>query len=340
MSLPALFQGRLTLPLICAPMFLVSGPDLVIEACKAGVVGTFPALNRRTSEEFELWLVEIITTLQTYIEETGKQPAPFGVNLIVHKSNPRLQADLDICKKHKVPLIITSLGAVPDVVEAVHEYGGLVFHDVATIRHAEKAAEAGVDGLIAVCAGAGGHAGVLSPFAFVNEIRKFYQGSVILSGCLSTGRDIATAQTLGADAAYMGTRFINTQESLAVTEYKQMIVDSSAKDVVYTPEISGIPANFLKPSLHLAGLNPDTGKPLDAEESESAKAGKELNLGEELTAPKEGATAWKNIWSAGQGVGSVGDVPSVADLLVTLHGEYIDATVDYGQRSREYAFKI
>ncbi|MGY8873054.1 MAG: NAD(P)H-dependent flavin oxidoreductase [Pseudomonadales bacterium] len=340
MSLPTLLQGRLSLPLICAPMFLVSGPDLVIEACKAGVVGTFPALNRRTSEEFESWLVEITTALQAYTAETGKQAAPFGVNLIVHKSNPRLQADLDICKRHQVPLIITSLGAVPDVVETVHSYGGLVFHDVATIRHAEKAAQAGVDGLIAVCAGAGGHAGVLSPFAFVNEIRTFYQGSIILSGCLSTGRDIATAQILGADLAYMGTRFINTQESLAVTEYKQMIVDSKAKDIVYTPEISGIPANFLKPSLQAAGLNPETGKSLDTDNAVSDAGSKELNLGEELTAPKEGATAWKSIWSAGQGVGSINNVPSVAELLVALHEEYIDATVDYAQRSREYALKI
>ncbi|WP_028469640.1 NAD(P)H-dependent flavin oxidoreductase [Neptunomonas japonica] len=340
MSLPTFLQGRLSLPLICAPMFLVSGPDLVIEACKAGVVGTFPALNRRTSEEFESWLIEITTALEAYTAQTGKHAAPFGVNLIVHKSNPRLQADLDICKRHQVPLIITSLGAVPDVVEAVHSYGGLVFHDVATIRHAEKAAQAGVDGLIAVCAGAGGHAGVLSPFAFVNEIRTFYQGSVILSGCLSTGRDIATAQTLGADLAYMGTRFINTKESLAVTEYKQMIVDSNAKDIVYTPEISGIPANFLKPSLQSAGLNPETGKALKTDDAVSEAGSKELNLGEELTAPKEGATAWKSIWSAGQGVGSINNVPSVAELLVALHEEYIDATVDYAQRSREYALKI
>ncbi|SIS94316.1 NAD(P)H-dependent flavin oxidoreductase [Neptunomonas antarctica] len=341
MSLPALLQGRLTLPLISAPMFLVSGPDLVIEACKAGIVGTFPALNQRSSEAFEAWLVQIKQALQTFEADTGKQAAPFGVNLIVHKTNPRLQADLEICKRHQVPLIITSLGAVPDVVETVHGYGGLVFHDVATVRHAQKAAEAGVDGLIAVCAGAGGHAGILSPFALVSEIRQFYHGTVILSGCLSTGRDIATAQMLGADLAYMGTRFINTQESKAVADYQQMIVDSSASDITYTPEISGIPANFLKKSLAVAGLDPNTGKAITEEVADSQKSGsKELNLGEELTAPKDGASAWKSIWSAGQGVGSVHDVPSVAALVATLHEEYVSATIEYAQLSREYALKI
>lgn len=339
MSLPALFQGCLTLPVISAPMFLVSGPDLVIEACKAGIVGTFPALNQRSTDAFDAWLVAIKQALQVFEAETGKQAAPFGVNLIVHKSNPRLQADLDVCARHKVPLIITSLGAAPDVVKAVHGYGGLVFHDVSTVRHAQKAAEAGVDGLIAVCAGAGGHAGILSPFALVSEIRQFYRGTVVLSGCLSTGRDIATAQMLGADMAYMGTRFINTKESQAVSDYKQMIVDSAASDIAYTPEISGIPANFLKKSLAKAGLNPETGKLINDDGSQNTH-NKELNLGEELTAPEEGSSAWKSIWSAGQGVGSVDNIPTVSELVGTLHEEYVDATVDYAQLSREYALKV
>lgn len=336
MNLPESFRETLNLPVIASPMFLVSGPELVIEACKAGIVGTFPALNQRTSEGFESWLIEIQAALQAYEKDTGRKPAPFGVNLIVHASNPSLAADLEICKRHKVPLIITSLGAVPDVIEQVHAYGGLVFHDVATVRHAQKAAQADVDGLIAVCAGAGGHAGVLNPFAFVSEIRQFFNGTLVLAGCLSTGRDVATAQVMGADMAYMGTRFISTQESQAGAEYKQMIVDSSAADIAYTSEISGIPANFLKPSLSAAGLNPNTGKPLDTE-MDTAK--KELNLGEELTAPKEGASAWKSIWSAGQGVGAVHSTPCVVELVSQLHEEYVEATVEYAQTSREYMFK-
>jgi len=324
MSLPESFRGRLSLPLISAPMFLVSGPELVIEACKAGVVGTFPALNQRSSEGFEEWLIQIKQELAAYEEETGKKAAPFGVNLIVHHTNPRVQADLELCVKHQVPLIITSLGAVKDLVDAVHSYGGAVFHDVVNVRHARKASEAGVDGLIAVCAGAGGHAGTLSPFALVAEIRQFYKGTVILSGCMSTGRDVATAQLLGADLAYMGTRFINTQESRAVPEYKQMIVDSAASDITYTPKISGIPANFLKPSLASAGLDPDSAEP------------KKVDLGEELQAPEGGASAWKSIWSAGQGVGSIQDVPSVAELVQAMRTEYSDAISEFRDNSGEY----
>ena len=335
MSLPSIFQGCLTLPVISSPMFLVSGPELVIEACKSGVVGTFPALNQRTSEGFEEWLIQIKAELADFEAQTGKKPAPFGVNLIVHKTNPRLEADVALCVKHQVPLIITSLGAVSQLVDAIHSYGGLVFHDVAQVRHAEKAAEAGVDGLIAVCAGAGGHAGVLSPFAFVNEIRQFFKGTVVLAGCLSTGRDIATSQMIGADMAYMGTRFINTQESRAMEDYKEMINASSASDIVYTPEISGIPANFLKPSLVAAGLDPNTGKRPEAPVDEVKKP----DLGEELTAPKEGASAWKSIWSAGQGVGSIDNVPTVQALVAELHREYVDATVEYAGASREYALK-
>ncbi len=304
MAIPPRFDGRLKLPLVAAPMFLVSGPELVIETCKAGVVGTFPALNQRSSEGFEQWLEQINAALA----ESDK-PAPFGVNLIVHNTNPRVRADLALCVKHKVPLVITSLGAVKEVVDAVHGYGGLVFHDVTNIRHARKAAEAGVDGLIAVCAGAGGHAGTLSPFALLAEIRQFFNGTVLLAGCMSSGQDIASARMLGADLAYMGTRFINTRESQATDGYKQMIIDSSANDIVYTPKISGIPANFLKPSLAEAGLDTETGE-------------KKVDLGDELTAPQEGASAWKSLWSAGQGVGSIQDAPPVAELIATMRDEY------------------
>jgi nitronate monooxygenase len=305
-------------------MFLVSGPELVIEACKAGIVGTFPALNERSSEGFESWLVQIREALDSFEAETGKQAAPFGVNLIVHHTNPRVQADLELCIKHKVPLIITSLGAVKDLVDAVHGYGGLVFHDVINVRHAKKAAAAGVDGLIAVCNGAGGHAGTLNPFALLAEIRQFYQGTIILSGSMSTGQDVATAQMMGADLAYMGTRFINTQESRANPEYKQMIVESSAADITYTPKISGIWANFLKPSLEKAGLDPDSGEK------------KKVDLGEELQAPEGGASAWKSIWSAGQGVGSIADAPPVAELVERLQDEYRDATDHFAKLSGAY----
>ncbi|MBA4502316.1 NAD(P)H-dependent flavin oxidoreductase [Marinobacterium marinum] len=319
MSLPEHFQNRLSLPLVAAPMFLISGPDLVIETCKAGVVGTFPALNQRTSEGFEQWLEQIHAAL-----EQADNPAPFGVNLIVHPTNTRLQADLALIVKHRVPLVITSLGAVREVVDAVHSYGGLVFHDVTNIRHARKAAEAGVDGLIAVCAGAGGHAGTLSPFALVNEIRQFFKGTVLLAGCLSSGRDIASARMLGADLAYVGTRFINTRESQASDGYKQMIREATAADIIYTPKISGIPANFLKPSLIEAGLDSDTG------------SDKEINLGEELTAPKDGASAWKTIWSAGQGVGSIHDQPPVAELITQLRQEFSAAADTFTATNNTY----
>ncbi len=255
MSNKAPFIKDLSLPAIAAPMFLISGPRLVIECCKNGIVGTFPALNQRTSEGFEEWLIEIETALAAFEKETGKKAAPFGVNLIVHPTNPRLEADIKLCVKHKVPLIITSLGAVSQVVDAIHSYGGLVFHDVIKKRHAQKAAGAGVDGLILVAAGAGGHAGTINPMTLVAEIKKFYDKTIILSGCISTGRDIASALQMGADLAYMGTRFINTRESRASDAYKNMIVDSSAADIVYTKEISGVNANFLSPSLEQAGVD-------------------------------------------------------------------------------------
>jgi len=301
MPLPQQLQGRLKLPVIAAPMFLVSGPDLVVAACQAGVVGSFPALNQRAAEGFDDWLTEIESRLTP-------NDAPYGVNLIVHNTNPRLEADLKICEAHKVPIVITSLGAIADLVDRVHAYGGLVFHDVTTLRHAKKAVEAGVDGLILVCAGAGGHAGVLSPFAMVPEVRAFFDGTIILAGCISDGQGVAAAETMGADLAYLGTRFISVQESMAPAEYKAMLCDSAAADIVYTPAISGVPASFLRQSLVNAGLDPD-----------NLPTKKDINMGEELDSESK---AWKNIWSAGQGVGSISDVPTTAELVDRLTREY------------------
>ena len=309
MSNPKFFES-LSLPVIAAPMFLISGPKLVIECCKNGIVGTFPALNQRTTEGFEQWVVEIKTALKEFESETGKKAAPFGVNLIVHQTNPRVQADLAICIKHQVPLIITSLGAVPQLVGAVHSYGGMVFHDVIKKRHAEKAAEAGVDGLILVCAGAGGHAGTLNPMPFVAEIKKFFKKTILLSGCISNGRDVASALQMGADLAYMGTRFINTKESKAPEDYRNMIIDSGANDIVYTAAISGVSANFLRPSLEAMGIT-----------EEMLSRPKKIDFGNELSAMEKEAKAWSTIWSAGQGVTNISDNPSVKDLMDLMKKE-------------------
>ena len=305
------FVKDLSLPAIAAPMFLISGPKLVVECCKMGIVGTFPALNQRTTEGFEEWVVQIKTELRAFEEETGKKAAPFGVNLIVHQTNPRLQADIKICIKHKVPLIITSLGAVSEVVDAIHSYGGLVFHDIIKKRHAEKAAEAGVDGLILVAAGAGGHAGTLNPMPLVAEIKKFFDKTIILSGCISTGRDIASAMQMGADLAYMGTRFINTKESKATEEYKKMIVDAGASDVVYTAAISGVHANFLGASLAAAGIT-----------EEDLKKETKIDFGKEMDTE---AKAWKTIWSAGQGVTNIDATSTVSELVDKLKSEFSSA---------------
>lgn len=307
------FINDLSLPAVAAPMFLISGPKLVIECCKNGIVGTFPVLNNRSTEGFEQWLIEIKEELTKWEEETGKKAAPFGVNLIVHKTNPRLEADLEIIVKHKVPLIITSLGAVSQLVDTVHSYGGLVFHDVIMKRHAEKAAEAGVDGLILVCAGAGGHAGTLNPMPFIGEVKKFFNKTILLSGCISEGRDIASAMQMGADLAYMGTRFINAKESEAPKEYRKMIIDAGASDIVYTAAVSGVSANFLRPSLEAMGITEDMWK-------KEAK----VDFGEELTA-KDEAKAWKTIWSAGQGVTKIDDSLAVQELADRLKIEFREA---------------
>lgn len=304
MSLPALLENRLRLPLVTAPMFLVSAPSMVLASCNAGVVGSFPALNQRESVGFAAWLDEIAAGLTA-------DAAPYAVNLIVHGSNPRLQADMAICVEKKVPIVITSLGAVKEVVDAVHSYGGLVFHDVTTRRHAEKAAEAGVDGLIAVAAGAGGHAGTWSPFALVAEIRQFFDKTLLLAGCLNHGHEILAAQLLGADLAYLGTRFIATQESQASAAYKQMLLDARAADIIHTPAVSGVPASFMRQSLEAAGY--DLARLND-------KA--DVNYGEKLKPVSDEAKAWKTVWSAGQGVGDIHDLPTVAELVERLDREY------------------
>lgn len=309
MPIPAILTSGLKLPVIASPMFLTSGPELVIACCNAGVIGTFPALNQRTSEGFDEWLGTI---------RNGIAPgaAPFGVNLIVHKTNPRVAADLALCVKHRVPVIITSLGAATDVVDTVHGYGGVVFHDVTTAKHARKAAEAGVDGLILVTAGAGGHAGTTNPFALMAEVREFFKGTIILAGCISTGGDVAAAQMLGADFAYMGTRFIATTESMASAANKQMIVEAAAADILYTPAISSIAANFLRPSIVAAGLDPDKlAPPTGIDLSHITEPYKKENLGEHQK-------AWRDIWSAGQGVAAIHDIPGAAQLIARLREEY------------------
>jgi len=316
------FLDHLSLPVVAAPMFLISNPEVVIACCTNGIVGTFPALNQRSSEGFEAWLVQIREALDAFEARTGRKAAPFGVNLIVHPTNPRLEADLKLCIKHRVPLIITSLGAVSQVVDAVHSYGGLVFHDIIKKRHAEKAAEAGVDGLILVSAGAGGHGGTQNPMSLVSEVRSFFDRNILLSGCISSGRDIATALQMGADLAYMGTRFINTTESAAPEAYKNMIIEAGASDIVYTAAISGVHANFLAQSLQAAGIT-----------AEDLKKDTKIDFGKELDTE---AKAWKTIWSAGQGVATIGDTLPVESLVDRLKTEFIDALREQASRLERY----
>ncbi|MFI8748161.1 NAD(P)H-dependent flavin oxidoreductase [Pseudomonas sp. NPDC077186] len=318
MSLPTLLEQRLRLPLIAAPMFLVSTPALVSACCNAGIVGSFPALNQRDSAGFRAWLDEIEASLSA-------DAAPYAVNLIVHHSNPRLQADLAICVERRVPIVITSLGAVKELVDAVHGYGGLVFHDVTTRRHAEKAAEAGVDGLIAVAAGAGGHAGTWSPFALLAEIRQFFDKTLLLSGCLNHGHELLAAQLLGADLGYMGTRFIASQESNASDDYKRMILAAHAADIVHTPAVSGVPASFMRQSLEQAGY--------DLKQLQN-KA--DINYGEKLKPVDDEAKAWKTVWSAGQGVGGIDDLPAVGELVARLDGEYRAALQQAGKLGQRW----
>lgn len=311
MGLPKILQDNLRLPVIGSPMFIVSNPDLVIAQCKAGIVGSFPALNARPAEELEVWLQRITTELADYkAANPDRKVAPFAVNQIVHHSNDRLEHDLEMCVKYQVPITITSLRAPDEAVAAIHSYGGLVFHDVINVRHAEKALEAGVDGLILVCAGAGGHAGTYSPFALVSEIRRFYDGPIILSGAITKGEHILAAQSMGADLAYMGTRFIATTEANAPEAYKQTIVEASAKDIVYTNLFSGVHGNYLRQSIIAAGLDPDNLPEADKSKMSFGSGGSSR------------AKTWRDIWGAGQGVGNIHDVLPAAEVVDRLALEY------------------
>lgn len=306
-------KDKLALPVIAAPMFLISNPKMALECCKEGVVGSFPALNQRTSEGLEKWLVEMNEGIEKLKKENpGKPIAPYAVNLFVNKANPRLEEDLELIVKHKVPVVITSLGANEDVVKKIQSYGGIVLHDVTNVKHAKKAADAGVDGLIAVAAGAGGHAGTMNPIALATEIRKFHDGVLVLAGCVNEGKDVLAAQALGADYAYMGTRFISTKEAAASDEYKKMLRETDAADIIYTAAISGVPGNFIRQSLENAGYDPDELRKL------AENTGKLKGLDKE-------ATAWRDVWSAGQGAGTIDDEPTVSELIQRLKTEYADA---------------
>ncbi len=309
MTLASAFRGTLRVPAIAAPMFLVSGPALVTATCQAGVAGTFPALNARTPEEFDAWLSEIDGALAAArAAAPSARIAPYGVNLILHASNPRVAPDLELICKHRVPFVITSLGHPGEVVKAVHAYGGLVFSDVVHAYHAKKAIAAGVDGIIAVSGGAGGHAGTQSAFSLVREIREFWRGMLVLGGSISDGYAVRAAEVLGADLAYMGTRFIATRESTAQDAYKQMLVSAGAADIVYTDAVSGTNANFLWPSLEKAGYRRE-------ELVQGVGKGKLKPLTDE-------AKAWRDMWSAGHGVATIHDVPSARELCDRLAAEY------------------
>jgi len=313
MSLPAILKDTLSIPVVGAPLFIVSGPELVIAQCKAGIVGSFPALNARPAELLDKWLERIRNELDDHEQKTGRKAAPFAVNQICHHSNDRLMRDMAMCVKHKVPIIITSLRAPAEVVRAAHSYGGLVYHDVINIRHAKKAVEEGVDGLILVCSGAGGHAGTLSPFALVPEVRQWFDGTVLLSGSIAHGASILSALALGADLAYLGTRFIATTEANADQRYKQMLVETAAQDIVYSNLFTGVHGNYLAPSITAAGLDP-----ANLPEADKSK----MNFGSGGNMEKK---AWKDIWGAGQGVGQIQDVRPVADVVAQLKREYEEA---------------
>ena len=318
MAIPNNMKDKLTIPVIGAPLFLVSGPDLVIAQCKAGIVGSFPALNARPQHVLDEWIVRIKKELAEYQEQNpDAKVAPFAVNQICHASNDRLMQDMETCVKHEVPIIITSLRPPSEVVEAAHSYGGLVFHDVINVRHAQKAAEQGVDGLILVCAGAGGHAGALSPFALVREVKEWFDGTVILSGSIGDGHSVASAIALGADFAYLGTRFIATEEANADQEYKKMLEESAASDIVYSSLFTGVLGNYLKPSIKNAGLDPDNLPEAD----KSA-----MNFG---SGGNTDSKAWKDIWGSGQGIGGLKDSASLAELFGRIKVAYEQAYEDF-----------
>ena len=324
MSLAETLRAQMSLPVIGAPMFIVSNPDLVIAQCTSGVIGSFPALNARPPQMLEEWIRRIQLALEEYRgKHPGAKVAPFAVNQIIHQTNERLEHDLEVCIRLRVPVIITSLRAPDDVVKRIHDYGGVIFHDVISIRHAQKALAAGVDGLILVCAGAGGHAGMLSPFALVREVRRFFDGPIALSGAITDGAGLLGAEAIGADFAYVGTRFIATHEANATGQYKQMILDSAAADVVYTPFFSGVNGNYLKHSITAQGL--------DADNLPIADKGS-------MNFASTRVKAWKDIWGAGQGVGNIHDVPPAAEWIARLQVEYLQARARLlGEDSRESA---
>jgi nitronate monooxygenase len=314
MTLPAALRGRLRAPIIGAPLFLISGPDLVIAQCTAGVVGSFPALNARPPHVLEEWLDRITRELAAWDAAHPDQPAaPFAVNQIVHKSNDRLLHDVELCVKHQVPIVITSLGARADLNEAIHSYGGLVLHDVTNIAHARKAIERGADGLIAVCAGAGGHAGTLSPFALVQEIRALWSGPLVLAGAIATGRAVLAARAMGADLAYIGSAFIATREAAASDAYKRAIIEGTAGDIVYTSLFTGVHGNYLRASIVAAGLDPDNLPTSDPSKMSFSSGG------------ANAAKAWRDIWGCGQGIGVIADAPPAGELVARLVREYEEA---------------
>ena len=323
MPIPDSIKDNISIPVIGAPLFLISVPDLVIAQCKAGIIGSFPALNARPQHVLEEWIVRIKTELKEYQEQNpDKKVAPFAVNQICHGSNDRLQGDMEICVKHEVPIIITSLRPPAEVVEAAHSYGGLVFHDVINVRHAKKAADMGVDGLILVCAGAGGHAGALSPFALLREVKSWFDGTIILSGSIGDGYSVASALALGADFAYLGTRFIATHEANAEPEYKQMLIESSASDIVYSNLFTGVLGNYLKPSIQNAGLDPDNLPTAD----KSA-----MNFG---SGGNTDSKAWKDIWGSGQGIGLIEDAPTVESLVERIRAEFNEAASEFNNKAK------
>ena len=332
MSVQRVLAGRLRLPVFGSPLFIVSGPELVIAQCKAGIIGSFPALNARPAEMLDAWIVRIKSELADFERESGRKAAPFAVNQICHVSNDRLKHDMETCAKHQVPIIITSLRAPKEVVDSAHSYGGVVFHDIINVRHAKKAIEEGVDGLIPVCAGAGGHAGVLSPFALVAELRTFWDGPIALSGSIANGRSILAAQALGADFAYMGTRFIATKEANAAEAYKRALTEAhGGGDIVYTNLFTGVHGNYLRSSILAAGLDPE-----NLPQSDKTK----MNFGSGGNTKQK---AWRDIWGAGQGVGQIEDIPTVAELVDRLEREYRAAKEDlakpfaFGSRALEPA---
>ncbi|MBR39433.1 MAG: nitronate monooxygenase [Flavobacteriaceae bacterium] len=323
MPIPDSIKDNISIPVIGAPLFLISVPDLVIAQCKAGIIGSFPALNARPQSVLEEWIIRIKTELKEYQEQNpDKKVAPFAVNQICHGSNDRLLGDMEICVKHEVPIIITSLRPPAEVVKAAHSYGGLVFHDVINVRHAKKAADMGVDGLILVCAGAGGHAGALSPFALLREVKSWFDGTIILSGSIGDGYSVASALALGADFAYLGTRFIATHEANAEPEYKQMLIESSANDIVYSNLFTGVLGNYLKPSIQNSGLDPDNLPTAD----KSA-----MNFG---SGGNTDSKAWKDIWGSGQGIGLIEDAPTVEELVERLKSEFTEAASAFNTKAK------